>query len=270
VVRGTQLGFEVHHKAGMDDLGTQAGALTFAMFLSILPMLLLGLWVTGQVVDVGSDWLVRVLDAVPGLAKLTQSEARRLLRADLGLGIVAIVVALWAASGLSSHAQQSLGRIFLQPVAVLTRIWAVIITVILLALLVGSAIASTALGTMTIPGIPTWLGSLLGRLLLLPAEFAYILLAYQLLTPGRIVRWREHVQGAALFTVGWSLLKIVGAVLVERTIVRASALYGTIGTIFGLLVFLRLTASLFLYGAELSSVVRRDRAARWFATKAPG
>jgi uncharacterized BrkB/YihY/UPF0761 family membrane protein len=40
--------------------------------------------------------------------------------------------------------------------------------------------------------------------------------------------------------------------------VQASALYGTIGTVLGLLVFLRLTASLFLYGAELSSVLRHD------------
>jgi uncharacterized BrkB/YihY/UPF0761 family membrane protein len=229
------------------------------MFLSMMPLLLLGLWVTGQVVDVGSDWLAKVLDAVPGLAQLTKSEARRLLRADLGLGIAAFAVVLWAASGLSSRAQLALGKIFAQPaVAVAIRLRAVVATVILLASLIASAIASAALGSLTIPGVPGELASLMGRLLLLPAEFAYILVAYRLLTPGRVVALRDHVAGAALFTVGWSALKIVGTVLVERTIVQASALYGTIGTVLGLLVFLRLTASLFLYGAELSSVLRHD------------
>ncbi len=261
VVRATQMIFQVHHKSALDDVGTQASALTFAMFLSMLPLLLLGLWVTGKLVDVGSDWLTKVLDAVPGLAELTESEARRLLRADLGLGIAAIAVVLWAASGLSSRAQRALGRIFAQPpVAVVSKLWAVATTVILLALLIGSAIASATLGSLTIPGVPSGPASLIGRLLLLPAEFAYILVAYRLLTPGRAVGLRDHVAGAVLFTIGWSVLKIVGTVLVERTIAQASALYGTIGTVFGLLVFLRLTSSLFLYGAELSSVLRGDRA----------
>jgi YihY family inner membrane protein len=260
-VRSVQVGLEVFDKSALDDVGTQASALTFAMFLSVLPILLLGLWVTGRVVDVGSDWLAEVLAAVPGLAELTSSEARRLLRADLGLGLVAAGGVLWAASGLSSRAQGALGRIFARPPVALTgRISAIAATLVLLALLIGSAIASAALGNLTMPGIPSGPASLIGRLMLLPGELAYILVAYWLLTPGRAVRIREHLAGAILFTLGWSVLKIVGTVLVERTIARASALYGTIGTVFGLLVFLRVVASLFLYGAELSSVLRRDSA----------
>jgi uncharacterized BrkB/YihY/UPF0761 family membrane protein len=51
----------------------------------------------------------------------------------------------------------------------------------------------------------------------------------------------------------------VGVYLVDRSISHASALYGTLGTVFGLLLFIRLAMWLFLYGAEVTSLVHRIR-----------
>ncbi|HET9249078.1 MAG TPA: YhjD/YihY/BrkB family envelope integrity protein, partial [Actinomycetota bacterium] len=89
-------------------------------------------------------------------------------------------------------------------------------------------------------------------------EFGLFLLAYAVLTPGAI-GWRTHLPGALLMTLGWELFKLAGGLLLAYYVSRATLLYGTIGAVVGLLVFLRLASGLFVFGAELSAVLR-DRA----------
>jgi uncharacterized BrkB/YihY/UPF0761 family membrane protein len=63
--------------------------------------------------------------------------------------------------------------------------------------------------------------------------------------------------------VAWEAFKLLGGLLVDRLIANATLLYGTIGAVVGVLVLLRLTTGLFLFGAELSAVLaerRRDQA----------
>ena len=47
IVRGVQVCVEVHVKSGVDDVSTHAAALTYAAFLSLVPLIMLGLAVTG-------------------------------------------------------------------------------------------------------------------------------------------------------------------------------------------------------------------------------
>ena len=58
-------------------------------------------------------------------------------------------------------------------------------------------------------------------------------------------------------TIGWGLFKLAGGLLAYY-VSRATLLYGTIGAVVGLLLFLRLASGLFVFGAELSAF--RDRA----------
>ena len=95
-------------------------------------------------------------------------------------------------------------------------------------------------------------------------EFGLFLLAYTVLTPGRL-GWRTHLPGALVMTAGWELFKLAGGLLIEYYLTRATLLYGTIGAIVALLLFLRLGSDLFLIAAELSAALsetgagRRDR-----------
>ncbi len=91
-------------------------------------------------------------------------------------------------------------------------------------------------------------------------ELAFFAGTYAVLTPGDGPALREHLPGAIVMTVGWTTLKIVGGLLVVSVVNRSSALYGTIGAVFGLLLFLRVAASLYLVGAELSALLREQRA----------
>ena len=52
---------------------------------------------------------------------------------------------------------------------------------------------------------------------------------------------RAHLPGAIVFTVAWLALTAIGGIVFASVIQRSTALYGTIGAIFGLLAFLYAT-----------------------------
>ena len=82
IVRGVQVCVEVHVKSGVDDVSTHAAALTYAAFLSLVPLIMLGLAVTGKLeatAAADANWYLEFVNAIPGLAPLieSQQQARR-------------------------------------------------------------------------------------------------------------------------------------------------------------------------------------------------
>ncbi|HEY6566763.1 MAG TPA: YihY/virulence factor BrkB family protein [Actinomycetota bacterium] len=263
IVRGVQLGVEVHVKSTEDDVTTHGAALTYAGFLSLVPLILLGLAVTGEIAvltENQDDWFTKLIDAIPGLSALIGGQEQALASNAASLGVIGLVGVLWTASVLSSRAQRALAVIFgLPPRAMVNRMRALGVTIGLgLALFV--SLAATGLvrklnldGLLNVPlQIATWIG-------LFGVEIGYFTLAYWLLTPRRELRFRDHLAGGVVMAVGWGVLKYVGGFFIDRTISKASALYGTLGTVFGLLLFIRIAMWLFLYGAEVNSLVRSIR-----------
>ena len=88
------------------------------------------------------------------------------------------------------------------------------------------------------------------------SSIAYFTLAYWLLTPERELRVPRAPGRRRRDGRGVGGPEVRRAFLVDRSISQASALYGTLGTVFGLLLFIRLAMWLFLYGAEVNSLVR--------------
>ena len=68
------------------------------------------------------------------------------------------------------------------------------------------------------------------------------------------VGWRAHLPGALLVAVGFEILKVIGSVWVPRAISSASALYGAIGVVFAVLAWFAIYARLIVYGAVLNVV----------------
>ena len=63
-----------------------------------------------------------------------------------------------------------------------------------------------------------------------------------------------------LVAVGFEVLKVVGAIIVPRTIASSSALYGSLGVVFAVLAWLLVYGRLIVYGAVLN-VVRYEKGA---------
>ena len=247
-----------------DDLGTMAAALAFQAFLSLFPLMLLALSVAGFLLaDDPAEWLRRFFDAVPGIGPLVERDLDAVVEARGGLGLIALAGVAWAASGLTGRASDALGRIFRVPGrnVVRRRARSLVAMLVLGAALFAALVASGAIAAIHAEGWWWWPARALTLAALAGLELAFFAATYAVLTPAGGPALRDHLPGALLMTAGWEILKLVGGVLVVAVVNRSSALYGTIGAVFGLLVFLRVAASLYLVGAELSALLAEQRAA---------
>jgi len=247
-----------------DDLGTQASALAFQAYLSMFPLMLLGLSAAGFLLSGDpADAVRRFFDAVPGIGPLLDRYLDQVVRARGSLGLIALGGVLWSATALAGRGTRSLARIFRLPDPGLLRrrVRALLSILALGALLLGALLLSGVVASVEVPGVSGVLRRMGSFVLIAALELAFFLLAYRLLTPEGGPGLGDHVPGALLMTLGWNALKLIGGLLVTRVVANASALYGTIGAVFGLLLFLRIATGLWLAGAELTAIVREERAA---------
>ena len=229
-----------------DDVSTHAAALAYQLFLSTLALSLVGLALIGLAEDL-----------LPfELPEGTGEQFANLTRTSAPLGAVSLLALLWTASGLSRRASRALAVIFRTgPEGAVRGGLRALGTTLALILLVGALPVVT--GIVSAVRVSSDLEipfRVLGFAATAAMEFGLFLLSYTVLTPGSI-GWRSHLPGALVMTAGWELFKLAGGILVAYFVARATLLYGTIGTVVGLLLFLRLASELFVFGAEVSAVL---------------
>lgn len=258
-----------------DDLGSQlAAAIAFYGFLSFFPLLLLVLSVAGYVlVDdpaTQRNLVTAVARSVPGLARTFRDTLDTLVSTRGPAGAVGLLGVAFAGLRIVNAAEVSTSRIYRRPVqagAVTRKARAAGILVLLGALaLLGvavsgvGALAAGATGRAGFPRGVVWAAGVLGPLMSFGLDLVFFLVAYRLLSAGRGPAWPELWPGALLAAVGWTALKSFGALYAAAQADRATALYGTIGTVIGGMLLLLLAANIFVYGAELNAL-RGERAA---------
>ncbi len=256
--RWARLALAVHRRASVDGVGTLAPAVTHAAFLSLFPMLLLALSVVGFLLDGHPDrvreWVHAITGTIPGLGDVVGRNLKAAVDGRVATGLVGLAGAVWAGSGLANALQHALGVVFRSKGggAVRRRLRALAIMGCLgVAGIASIAITSAAVGVQ-------WLGVVLGVAL----DLGFFLLAYRYLTPGKGSTFRDHLPGAVVMAAAWTALKVAGSWYAVRVVGRATALYGTVGAVFGLLAILSLATRAFLYGAELSAALSEEDPAR--------
>jgi YihY family inner membrane protein len=261
LVRWIQIALEIHVKSREEEVSVRAAALTYNAFLSIPPLMLVGLSITGFLIsdaDV-SAWVDRALVTVPGLQDLVQQQLATLREARTTLGLVGLVGALWLGTTLASRTQTTLALIFAaDSVSIVNRVRAVAVSIALGIALLATLGASSFVSGLTAEGLIEMPLHLVIRVALAALLFGFWILAYRLLGPTELAA-RDHLSGAVWMTIGFEVLWVLGGWYVGNFVARASALYGAIGAVFGVLIFIRLAMWLFLYGAEISSIVLRER-----------
>jgi len=230
-----------------DEIDTHAAALAYQLFLSTLAVSIAGLAVLGLLARHSS------IEAPAG----AEDQWQNLVDGGVWLGLVALGGLLVTASGFGRRATRALAAVFrtgpVAGAAGYVRGLAVALGVIVL---VGALpVVTGILATLRASGGLEVAGRVLGFGTTVALEFGLFLAAYVWLTPGTGPPWRAHVPGAVMMTAGWELSKLAGGIFLAYLIDKATLLYGTIGAIVGLLVFLRYAAWLFLVGAELSAVI---------------
>ena len=255
---------EVAARPRIDDLATHAGALTYGSFLAIPPLLLFASSIVGFVLaghpEAAQKAVRELVSLVPGLGSVVTAQVQAAVEGRVTLGVLGVLGLLWSASGFASRLRHALGVIFrTEWVGLLKgRIRGTVIGLLMVAAFVALAVFA---------GLEAWLeanhratvASLFQAGAFAFGGFALFLITYRVLTPGKGIRLRDHLPGAAAFTIAWLVLTALGGLVFTRLIENSTVLYGTIGGIFGLLAFLYATMWSLLIGAEFSAVLMSRR-----------
>ena len=248
--------YAVVKKYGDDDGGRQAALITYYGFLSIFPLLLLGVAVLSRVLADHPDLRQQLIkEIVPQALRSTVEHSLATLPSSTIPFIAGLIGLLLSGTGVVFSAYQTLNHV----AAVRYRLRAGFLSryarvfVVLAALLAG-ALATGAL-TVVATALPDRPGlqraaAVLGSALVV---FAVLLLGAKLLlarpAPVRAL-WPGAILGAAVVTA----VLHAGTPLLARLIAKAGPVYGSFATVAGMFALLYLVGQALVYAAEVAAV----------------
>jgi membrane protein len=246
----------VHERVGAVGGGPLASSIALAGFLSLFPLLLVGIAILGFVAAGDTDFASEAVEQL-GLEGRAAEQVLDGIETAEGSRRAASVIGLlglaWGGLGVAGALETALNSVWqVQGRGITSRLVGA-------AWLVGAGLlflGSMALGALLneLPG-PAAAPTILVGFMLNTLLFVWM---FRVLTNVDLP-WRAHLPGALLGGVGIEALKILGSVYVPRAVASSSALYGSLGVVFAILAWLALSARLVVYAAALN-VVRYERA----------
>jgi uncharacterized BrkB/YihY/UPF0761 family membrane protein len=252
------LGFPlaVIKKYGDDDGGRAAALITYYGFLSIFPLLLLGVAILSRVLTGNPELRRRLVTAmVPSVLRSTVEHALTTLPASTVPFIAGLIGLVFAGTGVVFSAYQTLNDVAAVPRRLrlaffprYLRVFVMLIVLVLGAVAVGAlTVAATALPTL--PEVGRALAVLRSALII----FVVLLLGVRLLL-ARPAPFRAVWPGAAPGAVAVALLLALAAPLLARFVSRSGPVYGSFATVAGLFALLYLISQVLVYSAEVAAV----------------
>jgi len=256
--RHDTLGFPyaVIKKYGDDDGGREAALITYYGFLSIFPLLLLGVAILSRVLVANPDLRQQLITAiVPPVLQSTVEHALSTLPSSTGPLIAGLIGLLFAGTGVVFSAYQTVNNVAAVPrrlrpgfASRYVRVFVMLATLALGVLTVGAlTVVATALPNS--PGAERAVATLGSALII----FVVLLLGAKLLlarpAPVRAL-WPAAVTGAVAVT----LLLSVAPPLLTRFVSSSGAVYGSFATVAGLFAVFYLISQALVYSAEIAAV----------------
>ena len=248
--------YAVIKKYGDDAGGREAALITYYGFLSIFPLLLLGVAVLSRVLADHPDLRERLITAVvPQALRSTVEHSLATLPTSTIPFVAGLIGLLLSGTGVVFSVYQTLNHVAVVPyrlrapfVSRYVRVLVMLVTLLLGGLAVGAlTVVATALPGQ--PGVQR-AAAVLGSALVV---FAVLLLTAKLLlvrpAPVRAL-WPGALLGAAVVTVVLN----VGAPLLARLVTKAGPVYGSFATVAGMFALLYLIGQALVYAAEVAAV----------------
>jgi len=248
--------YAVVKKYGDDEGGRQAALITYYGFLSIFPLLLLGVAVLSRVLADHPDLRQRLIDEiVPQALRSTVEHSLATLPTSTIPFVVGLIGLLFSGTGVVFSAYQTLNHV----AAVRHRLRAgffsrYVRVFVVLAMLMAGALATGSLTVVAtaLPGQPgvQRAAAVLGSALVV---FAVLLFGAKLLlarpAPVRAL-WPGAVAGALAVTIVLN----AGPPLLARLVIKAGPVYGSFATVAGMFALLYLVGQALVYAAEIAAV----------------
>jgi YihY family inner membrane protein len=251
--------FGVVKKYGDDNAGNLSVQLTYAMFVTVFPLLLLLVSVLSLVLGGHPGLRRQVLHSAfgqfPVIGTQLAHNVHALHRSSVVGLVVGVVGLVYGTTGLAQAGLFAMAQIWNVPGAVRPAYVARLArSFLFLAVLFVGLVATTALtGFGTFGRHDVWLG-LIGEVVAGAVNIAVYLTAFRVLTPPQVeTRWL--VPGAVLGGIAWTVLQALGGYVVGHDLKGASALYGLFGLVLGLIAWITLGVQMTLYSAEVNTVL---------------
>jgi len=253
--------FAVLQKFGNDQAGSNAALIAYYGLFALFPLLMLFTTILGYVVrnneQLRKDLVDSALGSFPIIGPQLQSQIHP-LTGSVAAAVVGSVLLLYGAIGLGLATQSAMNKVWNIPYVD----WPPLLVRYLRGLGVLALLAASTIGSTVLTGFATLASHdevsrallLIGSLAL---NFGLILVAFMVMTAVKF-SWRDVVLGAALATVFWQALQLVGTWYVGRELRHATETYGFFGIVLVLLTWIYLGAHFFLLAAEIN-VVKRYR-----------
>lgn len=244
---------DVHQRFSELEGGYLAAGVTLLGFLSLFPLVVVGVSVLGFLSAGRADLSNEVVDLLglpPGGEAAGQvEEAIDVARGSReAAGVIGLAGLLWSGLGLVGALQHAYNGVWqVQGRGARDRVIGLVWLAGAGVLFLASFGATAAAGLL--PAVLRPLNLLAG----LAISFGLWLWSSHVLA-SRDVGWRRLVPGAAVGAVGLEVLKVVGAWYVPRAVASASALYGSLGLVFALLAWLFFFGRLVVYTAVVDVV----------------
>jgi uncharacterized BrkB/YihY/UPF0761 family membrane protein len=252
--------YAVVKKYGDDEGGRQAALITYYGFLSIFPLLLLGVAVLSRTLADHPDLRQRlVAEIVPPVLQPTIEHSLASLPTSTIPFLVGLVGLLLSGTGVVFSAYQTLNHVAAVPyrlragfVSRYVRVFVVLAVLMLGTIAVGAlTVVATALpGQPAVQRAAAALGSAL-------VVFAVLLLGAKMLL-ARPAPFRALWSGAVVGAVAVTVVLTAGTPLLARLVAKAGPVYGSFATVAGMFALLYLVGQALVYAAEFT-VVRHAR-----------
>lgn len=264
------------NRYGEVQAAESAAAVAYYTLFSLFPLLLFLIAIASSVLD-SPEIQAQILDSVgellPTSQGLVQNNIEQVLRARGTVGAVGMIGLLWSATAVFSILTQNISEAWhtAEPRNFLKlRLMALTIVGSMVALLIMAQVFSTSIQLLSQFDIPVW-GSVpidetfFRRHLLIWGPRAIIFVAFLLMYwwgPNTTVRWQEAAWGAGVTAVAWELLKAAFAWYIASGFARQQLVYGSLGAVVALMLWIFLSAQIILFGAHISAAIGYRRELR--------
>lgn len=257
--RPVRLGLDVHNRYNELHGGNMASAITLSAFLSLLPLLLVGIAVLGFFSAASSKDLAKEvidnlqLDQSSQTAELVADAIRTAESSRKAASVLGFAGLLWTGLGLVNALQYAWNTAWQVPGRGLKDKGVGLAWLCGGGVLFAASFAVSAASQM-LPGFLAPLGILAG---LATGVVLWLWTAHTL--PNRQVGWRALLPGALVGALGFEVLKIVASFVVPRFVASSSELYGPVGVVFAVLAWLLVFGRLVVYAAVVEVVLWEER-----------
>jgi membrane protein len=249
--------------------GEAAASMAYYTFFSVFPLLLLLSSILGYFLYSGKNWLPiveYVTRIIPIPARFIQQNLLAILKARNAVGVIGLAGLIWSASGAFSALAVNINRAWAVTDTrsfIAHRLLAVgmvaLITLVLILVMVASSMLALLpsfniplLGSFSIYYTTIW--KVLVRIVPWAVACLVFYLLYKLL-PTADVETRAALSGALVAGIAWEVLTSVFTWYLGSGLANYKDVYGSLGTIVGLLTWIYLGAWIAIFGAHISAVI---------------